>query len=226
MTPSELYDRFRSDVVDVAKPYLWTEEEVWGYENAAYRMFVRLTGGVADFTSEACTLEMAVGERVVDLHPSILHIDDAYRLSDGGKISIVNLNDPQVTLRDDYGLYRKQMNTNVQGSVAMLVIGRQKHKGEWINTPAVVDQAQLSIYRLPLANVTESSAAFDGVDEDHHLYLLDWMKHLAYAKQDAETFDKTKSENARAMFEAYCAQVRREWARYQHKTRVVAYGGL
>lgn len=226
MTPSELYDRFRSDVVDTTAPYLWTDDEVWGYENAAYRMFVRLTGGIADFTSEACTLDMSVGERVVDLHPAILHIDDAYRVSDGGKISILNLNDPQSFGRDDYGKYRSQMNTNVQGRVDMLVIGRQKHKGEWVNTPAEVDTAQLTIYRLPLINITESSAAFDDVDEDHHIYLLDWMKHLAYAKQDAETFDKARSEECGAKFEKYCAQVKREWARYQHKTRVVAYGGL
>lgn len=226
MTPSELYDRFRSDVVDVAKPYLWTEEEVWGYENAAYRMFVRLTGGIADFTSEACTLDMAVGERIVDLHPSILHIDDAYRVSDGGKISIINLNDPQVGLRDDYGRYRRQMNLNTQGRVDMLVIGRQKHKGEWINTPAEVDQCALTIYRLPLANIVDSSTEFDDVDEDHHLHLLDWMKHLAYAKQDAETFDKARSEECAAKFEAYCAQVKREWSRYQHKTRIVSYGGI
>ena len=60
-----------------------------------------------------------------------------------------------------------------------------------------------------------------------HLMQVDLLRRWRESgRQDAETFDKTKSENARAEFENYCAFCRKEWSRYQHKTRVVAYGGI
>jgi hypothetical protein len=52
------------------------------------------------------------------------------------------------------------------------------------------------------------------------------MQHLAYRKADADTFDRGRSDEYKALFESYCAMVRAEWERYKHKTRVVTYGGL
>lgn len=226
MTPSELFDRFRSDVVDLAKPYLWTDDEVWSYLSAAHTQFIRLTGGIADFLSDATQVQMIAGERVSDLDKSILHIEDAYRQSDGECIKIINLSDPNLSTSDDYGIARRSLNISTQGPVRYMIIGRQKDKCEWVNTPAVDDVAQLTIRRLPLRTASESVNEFEGVEDDRVIYLLDWMKHLAYKKQDADTFDKAKSDDCAAAFERYCFQCTREWNRYKHKTRIVSYGGL
>lgn len=226
MTPSELFDAFRSDVVDTAKPYLWTDDEVWRYLSTAHAQFIRLTGGIADFTSEATQVAMSAGERVADLHESVLHIDDAYRLSDGNGIKIINLSDPNLSTSDDYGLVRRSLNTSVQGAVTHMIIGRQRNKCEWIDTPVVDDTAVLTIRRMPLKLASDSVNEFEGVEDDRVVHLLDGMKQYAYKKQDTETFDKEKSEACQVAFEKYCAQCVREWNRYKHKTRVVAYGGL
>ena len=67
---------------------------------------------------------------------------------------------------------------------------------------------------------------FDEIGEEHLLSLLLWMKHRAYGKQDAETFDRSKRDEYKSSFEAYCNSAKAEWERYKSKVRVVEYGGL
>lgn len=226
MNKDELYDAFRSDVVDTARPYLWTDEEVYRYMADAHRMFVRLTGGIADVTSDACTVTMTAGERYAELHPSILRIMTAYRDSDKGDITVINQTDVPSLQESDYGLRTALRMSNTQGQVRYMVIGQQRNKAQLILIPDVDDTAYLSIYRLPLSIVGEDNDEITEVDEEHHIHLLDWMKRMAHRKQDSETFDKGRSEKFEQDFRNYCSFVKAEWERYKHKTRVVAYGGL
>jgi hypothetical protein len=77
-----------------------------------------------------------------------------------------------------------------------------------------------------MVKITDGSHPLNDIEEDHHLHLLKWMKSLAYQKQDAETFDKTKSTEAEQAFRNYCLQSKTEWERYKTKVRSVVYGGL
>ena len=107
-----------------------------------------------------------------------------------------------------------------------MVIGEQRHVVRWTTTPVVDDTVQLSVYRLPLGTITRDAQEFTDVDEDHHIHFLDWMKHLAYKKQDAETFDRAKSDESAQAFLDYCEFVKAEHERYKHVNRTVAYGGI
>ena len=92
--------------------------------------------------------------------------------------------------------------------------------------PAVADDTlQAIVYRMPLEDITASSTAFE-IDVQHHRHLLNWMKHLAHEKQDAETYDRGRSTEFRDKFLAYCDQAKAERERREHKYRTVAYGGL
>ena len=226
MNSSELYDTFRSDVTDVAKPYLWSDDEVWRYMDAAYKMFVRLTGGISDFISDATQIEVAVGEKVADLHPSILRVTSAQLLSTGRSLYIANLLDMQNVSESDYGSVRRLIADDRDGPVHSMIIGRQKDKVEWVNRPVEADVVQLSVFRLPLETIVGAGQEFTDVHDTHHTYLLDWMKHLAHKKQDAETFDKGRAEQFKKDFENYCFFAKAELERMRHKTRVVEYGGI
>lgn len=229
MNSAELYDTFRSDVVDTARPYLWTDEDVYRYMDAAYRMFVRLTGGIADFTTEEVVkLNLITGEDVYSLHPSVLRIMTITLDSTGEEVSVINAADMPTLYNsvNDYGQLRKLSMNNLPGAVRWVVQGMQKNKVKVIQIPMADDSLSMYLYRLPLTHIVDDKHDLGEVDDDHHTYLLDWMKSLAYKKQDAETVDKAKSEKAEADFTKYCAQVRREWERYKHKTRVVGYGGF
>lgn len=226
MNTTETYEAFRSDVVDVAKPYLWSEDEVWRYMNAAYVQFVRLTGGITDFLSDATRVTMTAGEMQAELHPSILRIIGASRVSDGGEIKVMNMTDAQVLTTRDYATVIPLLQQNAPGPVRYMVVGRQRNICEWVQIPVADDTAQLTVYRLPLNKITGDGQEFDDVADHHHDALLHWMKHLAYMKQDAETYDKAKSADFEQRFISYCASAKAEWERAKHKTRVVMYGGL
>ena len=52
------------------------------------------------------------------------------------------------------------------------------------------------------------------------------MVALAYNKQDAETYDKSKAEERAAKFLSYCDQAKTEQGRREHKYRTISYGGI
>lgn len=229
MNSLDLYGLFRSDMVDAAQPYLWSDDEVYRYMNDAYRMFVRLIGGIPDFTSAVTQVPIVAANPLGALDPSILRIMSATRLSDGRPIRIINVTDLPVPVTDgQYGVPVSVGLDSTPGPVISMVIGMQRNVARWVQVPVVNDTAQLVLYRMPATVITNLTTAqtFTDVADDHHIHLLDWMRHLAYRKQDAETFDRSKSAENEASFRAYCAEVVAENERYKHKTRVVAYGGI
>lgn len=226
MNSTGLYDLFRSDTGDDKAPYLWTETDVWGYIGTTHNDFVRLTGGIADFTSEATEVPIVTGEPSAELSKKILRVMGASRRSDGGEIEIINATDVGRMSVSDYGRLKPLLMDNSRGPVRCLVLGKQKHIARWINVPEVDDTADLHIYRLPLKTVDGPDQEFEGVDEEHIFHLLTGVKALAYRKQDANVLDVNQAEANEARFRAYCERVKSEWERYKHKTRVVAYGGI
>lgn len=226
MDSTGLYDAFRSDVVDVAQPYFWSDEEVWRYAGDAQRQFVRLTGGVSDVLSAAAEVDISAGEAWSDLHPSVLRVMSISRRSDHKPIEAINHTDIGKMRSSDYGQIKSLILDELSGPVRYGVIGMQRGKIRWVQVPEVNDVADLHVYRTPLTIIDGPDQEIADVEEEHHVHLLKWMKHLAYLKRDSEVFDPQGAERHKVLFEQYCAQVLREWERYKHKTRVVSYGGL
>ena len=226
MNSTELLEAFRLDTADLETPYLWSDEEIYRYLNDAYFQFVRKTGGVADFTSEACEVELSAGEATSGLHRSILRVMSAKRRSDNAQIKVVNSTDLSAVRVSDYDQRALTKVDETPGPVRLMVLGMQRGVVRWVQVPEFDDVVELVIHRLPLKSISGDGQLLEDVDEMHHLHLLDWMKHLAYKKQDAETLSPQESERSRRSFIAYCEQVCAEWERYKHKTRVVRYGGL
>ena len=226
MDSTSLLSRWRERVKDTRQPYFWSDEAAFAFMNAAYREFVRLIGGVADFTSAATLVDIVAGEATSMLHPSVLTITTARRASDYGDIDIINYADLGKKVDGDYGLRRTLRLDDRQGRVTHGVIGMQKGLIRWISVPESNDVVYLSIYRLPLETINSADQELADVEEDHHIHLIDGMNQLAYLDQDADTFDPNEAERARMRFESYTLRVRSELERYQHKPREVAYGGL
>jgi hypothetical protein len=226
MIAGELYDLFRSDVVDVELPYLWSDVEVYLYMDDAYKMFVRLMGGVADNTSAITQVPIVTGEPTADLDYRILKHRGARLASNNRPLDLVNLQDGPVVPSSDYGILYFSGADRQNGPVRFMVIGEQDDVVRWVQVPIEDDTALLSIYRLPLNDITGPTDVFTDVRPHHHIHLLKWMRHLAYSKQDAETFDRAKSDENKEDFFEYCSIAKAEWERQKSKTRVVGYGGL
>ena len=214
MNSTELLEYFRLQVMDnVRNPYLWSDSEIITYMNEAQSMFCRLTDGIADATTrEVIAVPIVTGEIFAETHPSILHFRTASMVSTGNELDIKNHTDIHKW-------------TNQTGSVTQLIIGLQDNLVRWNYTPAVDDEVNLLVYRLPLEDITDVDQDLE-IDIRHHVSLVEWMKKLAYSKQDTETFDTDASKKGELAFRLYCAQAKLEQERYKHKPRSVAYGGI
>ena len=225
MLAHALYDAFRSDVTDTVKPYLWTDSEVWRYLNDAYTMFARLTGGIADRSSDATRVPLTAGEATSEVSRSILRLREAWLVSSGERLKIVNHTDLDLLRASDYGRLAA-LPQDHPGPVRYLVVGEQAGLLRWVQVPEVDDEVRLLIYRLPLTPITGPDQDLCEVDEQHHEHLLLWMKARAYGKQDADTFDKGRRDQYQIEFQNYCSFAGQEWERSKTKVRTVSYGGL
>ena len=229
MNALELYDQFRSDVVDVLKPFIWSDDDVFRYMDDAYKMFVRLTGGIADFTSDFTRVDIVAGDPIGIYDKRILRIMKATRLSDNGKITVINQTDLSFIRGDDYGLLRPAYLDNAPGRVTQMIIGMERGKCQWVQVPEVDDTAVLHIYRLPkdrIAPGIDAEFDFPEIGEEHVLHLGLWMRHKAYAKADTDRFNGPLSEDFKRQFTDYCALAKEELERAKHKNREVVYGGI
>lgn len=227
MNSTTLGDLFRADTTDNVTPYLWTDVEMYAYMNDAYYMFVRRTGGIPDYYNDkVCLVTAKKDVETSKLHPKILFVRTASLEPKGETVKVINLQDEPWLQDEDYNLVRQMSVSKTVGKVRYLVIGIQDDIAKWVNIPDVDYQVRLAVERLPLDDITGPGQDFEDVKDHHHMYFLCWMKHLAYSKQDADTFNKVKADEESAKFLAYCASARQEKEQYKHKVRVVRYGGL
>lgn len=204
----------RSELGDAEEPYLWSDDDLETYLDDAQEMFCRLTDGITDATSAVTRLTVAIGATWLRLNPSILKIERAYLVADGTPIEIINVGD-----MDRLGLRF----TTDYATIRYLIVGMEENKAR-LHAPALAAGVlQLTLSRRPL--VIASDSLFE-IGDQHHLHLLKWAKHLAYGKQDSETYDKNKSDQCAAAFVAYCELAKREQGLKRHKIRTVTYGGI
>jgi hypothetical protein len=225
MNTSDLYKLFREDVVDLEDPYLWSDFEVFSYMDDAQMMFCRFGVGIADVTTDAVVRVMVnTDEEYARIHESILYIRKAELVSTNRPIALMNLLEGPLQ-ENDYGNIFNASTEHRPGPVRGMVIGEEYNKVRWVGVPQADDEVLLSVYRLPLRQITAREQEFE-IRREHHYSLLAWMKHRAYGKQDAETFNRSKSEQHRDEFLGYCERAKAEWERYKHKPREIKYGGI
>ena len=225
MDTTQLLDLFRSDTMDTVIPYLWSDTEIFSYMDDAQKMFCRLQGGISDSSSSTTVISATAGEPFADVSPLILKIRLATRASDGRRLEILNFEDLEGRMaEEDYGYRASYRLDNHQGEVRAIVVGMETNKVRLVRIPEEDQEINLTVYRLPHTTLASKGQDLE-IDEQHHRYLLYWMKHLAHQKQDAETYDRGRSDTFRAEFLAYCDQAKAERERREHKYRTVAYGG-
>lgn len=228
MTAGELLALFRLESRDQQSPYLWGDSEIFGYMTAAQEMFCRLTDGINDSTSDVTQLVVTAGDPAVTLDPSLRRVRQARLLSTNSFLTLLNPEDVELgnVVYDDYGLQRATgMDLTTTGTPRYLILGMDDTTARLSPIPVANDTVALVVQRLPLGAL-EGASDDPEIAERHHRYLLWWMQHLAHMKQDAEAYDRGRSELFGNMFRQYCEQVYTEQLRMQHKYRAVGYGGI
>lgn len=212
MDTTELLNLFRAEVRDQEAPYLFENEQVYAYINAAQLEFCRLTEGIED--GRSFKLAVVPGQEWYPIDKRVLKLRKAYFTATGRPVEVVNQEKAEpLGIRFD----------GRSGPAKALVAGIQKGMLRAWPLPNEAAEIALDVFRLPKP-VGEGDQL--EIDEQHHIYLLHWVKHLAYSVQDADTFDRRRAEEYEAKFRAYCARAREEQSRARRQVSTVVYGGL
>lgn len=222
MKIQDLISLFRKQVQDVQAPHLWDDEEILAYIIDAQDQMVRYFGGISDISTTALTdLSVVASTPTSTFSRYILRIRSIRLLTSKRNVDIISESDLGKEYKRDYGnMTRVFLDDSDVGPVYTAVIGLEDYKLRWIKVPNVSETARMHIYRLPYPRITSQETALE-IEEQHHMHLLPWVKHLAYGKQDAETFDKEASERNKLAFEAYCVRAKEEKERQRYKPRVM-----
>lgn len=218
MNSTDLLTAFRREMNDRTEPYLWPDEEVFGFIDQAQQMFCRRTDGIADARSPVTALSVVPNTDWYSLDLSVLQVRQATRADDGRSLELLTAE-----------LARKRgvrFLPTLVGEAKTVVTGLEPHAVRISPMPNETVTLNLSIYRLPLVAITDAGDQALEIEPHHHIHLLLWMKHRAYDNQDAEVHDRRKSDEFEAKFYAYCESVKREQERARRAPGLVAYGGL
>lgn len=227
MKIEDLLTLFRKQVADQAKPYLWDDTEILQYLVSAQDDLVREIGGFSDITTRALTdLNVVPSAPFAKFSPYILRIRSGRLVTANRDLPIVDEQGLATNTTMDYGF---QLNSSLDdeeiGQVRVAVIGLEDHKLRWVKVPEEADVFRMHIFRLPYPRIKDETSCLE-VDEQHHIHLIKGMKAFAYAKEDAETYDKALQGENEAAFKKYCEEAAKEKDRQRFTPRKVRYGGL
>ncbi len=214
MNSSSMLTAFRDEMADQELPYLWSDAAVYRYIDDAQKMFCRLTEGIED--ARSYSLDITPGESWYETSSLILKTRDATRSDNGRDVPIVNIETAQ---------YSGVKFDGATGPLKVLVSGFERNALRAWPVPDETVTVTLSVFRLPLVRIEEADQDLE-VDDQHEAGLMLWVKHMAYDKQDAETFNKSKSMEYEQRFRQYCAAARVEQERRRRNTGTVIYGGI
>lgn len=218
MNTTELLAQFRTEVVDIELPYLWSDALIYTYIDEAQKQFCRLTEGIED--SRSFALKIKVGTSWYSLDPSILKIRSAHDSVTGREIPII-----ASEKMSNMGLWFD----GATGPIKALIAGLEKGALRALPIPSIASTVELRTFRLP-QDLVSGGVPIPGndfeIDEQHRLNLLYWVKYRAYSVQDADAGDKGRADLNRKEFEMYCARARAEQERVRRPVSTVAYGGI
>ncbi len=129
MNSSELLEAFRSGVgAELSRRV--SDYDIFRMMNESYKAFVRLIGGIADFTSEARAIPLTAGEPLSPMHPSVLRIMEMHLQSNQAGVKLINLTDRPDVIVDttDYGraIIPMARDDYTQGAVRFALIGAER----------------------------------------------------------------------------------------------------
>lgn len=211
MNATELLDLLRAEVRDNAVPYLISDEVLYAYINDAQNWFCRLTEGIED--ARSFVVDVVPGVEWYPINRRILKPRRAYDIVTGRPVPLVSLERAGAAGISFAG---------TSGPLCVFVTGAEKNALRAWPVPTQSVKVQLEVFRLPK---TVGEGDLLEIDDQHHLPLLLWAKHLVYGTEDADLFDRRKAEEYESKFHTYCAYAKAEQGRARHQAGAVQYGG-
>ena len=196
MTLEQLIERFRIEADDLQEPYLWSTEWVAAWlAQAQDEAAVRARLLLDDYTPAVTQVAVVAGQDIYALHTKLYEIARLDFTPAAGRAT-----DPCLTSRE-------KLDRDVPGWRGLAAGDPQwaiqtDTRIRLVPVPAQDGVLRLDAYRLPLKALANDNDKPE-IHEAHHLHLVQWALHRAFAKPDAEAYDPGRSAKALGEFERY-----------------------
>ena len=234
-TPAELLVLFREDVDDQSggvggADFLWSDSEFYRYLDRAQKEFVRRTKILKTATVTAITdIVVTATDPLVTPDANVLHPVRAKLLLETSPLTIVPFEEVDQGFRtNDYGF---QLSTNWEiatGTPRLLITNWDETVWRLVPIPVRNDTLKLIATYLPVTDITAATkdAAPAVPILDDQLILMDYVKYLAYRKQDADVYDLTLSDTFLDSFTRDTNDRKIALKLKRHQSQSVRYGGI
>ena len=236
--PTGLLVVFREDVDDIdggvgGADYLWSDAEFYRYLDRAQKEFVRRTNILKTATVTAISdIAVTADDPIITPAVNVLHPIRAKLLLDTRPLEIVpfeELDGGAVSFNEDYGVFFSGVNWEaVAGTPRVLITNWDETVWRLAPTPVVSDTLKLIATYLPTTDISEATktTAMAVTLIEDQLIILDYVKYLAYRKQDADVYDTNLSNGFLASFLRDAADRKSALKRKRHQSQPVRYGGI
>jgi len=209
LTLEELATLFRQDVDDLPGDtvtdvnwknkdtgLLWSNQEICRYANQAQTEFCFRQPILDQDTTAAITqIPVLASTGVYALSPKILSIRRMKFVdSNGDEFILLKRTTQQMDLEvTDWD----KETSPVEGTVIYYVEDTDTNQLQLYRVPDLAGTIHMTVDRYAAADMLWPSRHQDGpeIAQEHHLCLLEYMKHLAYKKRDSETEDKKLAQD-------------------------------
>lgn len=206
--------QFRQETADEVAPYLWSDELILRYLDEAQRELCRLTDGIADSVSSVCTVK--VKSALVRVSPLIKKIRAATLVDLERPLSIYSVEEARRG--------RVPLTSSSTGVPLAIITGVGTGNAQVYPAPTPGQEwtVHLDVLRYPLTRIETSGDELELGDE-HVPALMHYALHRAYARPDADTYDKRRSDEELALFRGACREVQVEQSLKRTKSGVTQF---
>jgi hypothetical protein len=210
MILGDLLGALRRKLDDEVEPYLWPDEELVEYLNDSVEKLCQETLCMVDSTTEdLCRIGVREGVKSYALDARILGIKRAALEGGFGVLTGVTME----YLDACYGSNWEDM----EGSPVHYVTDSDSGRLRLFPVPANDDTLRLTVYRLPLSELSASKTdEAPEVGRRYHRRLIDGVLARAYEKTDAETYDPDRAEKHLELWLKCIEDVRMERVRAEY----------
>lgn len=211
MNLRDLIDRYRKDTRDLKKPYFCDDEELIYFANQAEEEACRRALLIVDSTSDLAQIEILAGDEGVELDERVIYVRRA-RLSSRARplaLKVARAMDEECPGWED---------ARASVPVAAIPDWQSGYLRFWPPS-ANADVLKATVVRTPRRRMERDDDSPE-IPARYHAFLLHWIKHLAYSKQDSDMFSQGRADEFAAKFAAEFgpprAAIDEHWAEEQY----------
>lgn len=234
LTARKVLEKFRDEVGDPEIPgvdedpshpdmdSLWKNSEIYGYMDEAQAWLARRAYLLVDNFE----LPIKADESLVDLPEEFYEPRRAKVKGQNHTLTLLNLNELQSAVREDYGVRGVDDWEEVTGPPQLGVLDHTPGKIRLVPIPVEAGTLSLNAFIEPSEAITGSASYLALSNREQVRTILHWMKKLAYSKQDADVLDLQRAQSFEREGIAAADELMSEQRRRTRRSGTVRYGGL